>query len=777
MKNKKKCIVIFGVMIFLMSALSIAASAAYGESVPYEPDGTTSTRYLYDSDECNRTIVVDCYDEDTGELIKTVNLETKRGEDSVAVVKIYGYRITSFSSDQGLWETCKLMPCSGLQIYGNIDISYYFRTALSKSTLTVTVEMERFDDITLIEQHLLETFYGDSLSMRQYPIEYSDEVVVNIGDYVSMGGSYTGFSIKSGWEQYISGDFSYKWVDDYENISDPIQSMEWDIVDATCDEDVYYNEFNEDVDGNMTYCTNREMEVDFKFARNKYKVSFNANSGSGSLPSSQTQYYGYAVTIGTEKPTRSGYVFKGWSKSSTAMSASYSSGSNYTMGLNTTLYAVWVKQNYDFSVSMLSVTVPDELFPNTTIPVRVQADNWDKYNAYQDIPISLYYDGKLLSTKYIDFSAYGLTTVRFDLNVGAATGDHNIEIRINWSQKGSESNSENNSVQTKIKVISDSYDFVVESLSPNGKYKSGTEVVTSYLIYNDSDRDVVPDAGAIAKFTAYYYSGSQKVEMVSGKHNIVIPKGESNLAYFKWSVPKGLNGKTVYCKCSINLDGKLKEGKTSDNTATFSTVIANKDDSQTTNPDYESQAPNNYYNQVLPSTKAGSASWTVWEYSNGNFTQKKYGVSVSTASPRISPGIFCGTVIYSNGSWTMKSGYGFSMTYSPYVTTLSGCSMPQSSAYTDIQTVYATLPEKSYSNKSGEYRVLEYYNSYWRFIKNNEANREERLHYIPLWYDDGDYTISVTVTDVWTPSGVITAVRSSNTIYIDGSLYDDWYQG
>ena len=41
----------------------------------------------------------------------------------------------------------------------------------------------------------------------------------------------------------------------------------------------------------------------------------------------------------------------------------------------------------------------------------------------------------------------------------------------------------------------------------------------------------------------------------------------------------------------------------------------------------------------------------------------------------------------------------------------------------------------------------------------------------------GDYTVSVTVTHVWTPAGMIEATRSANVIIIDGTIYDDWYQG
>ena len=265
MKNRFKILLTLGLMVVLFCVLGISASAyksPYGTSVPYEPDGTSSTRYLFDSAECDRTIVVKCYDEDTGSLIKTVNLKTKKSEETLTIVKIYGYRLTSFSSDQGLWETCKLGNSHGLQIYGDIYIKYYFRTALSKDQLNVTVYMDKFNDITLIERHIKQEPYGNNLSYSYYPVTYSREIVTNTGRYVSMGGSYTGFSIRSGWQQYISGNFTYKWLDDYENISSPISSMEWDIIKGTC-EDKYYDEFDEDEDG---YWSDEAIEYDGKYA-------------------------------------------------------------------------------------------------------------------------------------------------------------------------------------------------------------------------------------------------------------------------------------------------------------------------------------------------------------------------------------------------------------------------------------------------------------------------------------------------------------------------------
>ena len=74
----------------------------------------------------------------------------------------------------------------------------------------------------------------------------------------------------------------------------------------------------------------------------KYSIKYDANSGAGAPPP-QTKTHGVALNLSSTKPTRPGYTFLGWSTSSTATSATYQPGGNFTSNGNTTLYAVWKK--------------------------------------------------------------------------------------------------------------------------------------------------------------------------------------------------------------------------------------------------------------------------------------------------------------------------------------------------------------------------------------------------------------------------------------------------
>lgn len=71
-----------------------------------------------------------------------------------------------------------------------------------------------------------------------------------------------------------------------------------------------------------------------------YTISYNANGGVNA-PAAQTKTYGQNLTLSSSAPTRNGYLFKGWSTSSTATTAQYQPGGTYSANGNATLYAVW----------------------------------------------------------------------------------------------------------------------------------------------------------------------------------------------------------------------------------------------------------------------------------------------------------------------------------------------------------------------------------------------------------------------------------------------------
>ena len=48
------------------------------------------------------------------------------------------------------------------------------------------------------------------------------------------------------------------------------------------------------------------------------------------------------------------------------------------------------------------------------------------------------------------------------------------------------------------------------------------------------------------------------------------------------------------------------------------------------------------------------------------------------------------------------------------------------------------------------------------------------MHFTPIWYPDGEYTVIIYYFDMWTPVGTVWNVASYSAD-ISGTVFDDWY--
>ena len=103
-----------------------------------------------------------------------------------------------------------------------------------------------------------------------------------------------------------------------------------------------------------SYTANAAVTLYAVWKENDYKVSYDANGGTGA-PAAQTKTHGMALTLSSTKPTRTGYTFLGWAASKTATSAQYQPGGSYTANAAVTLYAVW-KENAPTYATTLTVS-------------------------------------------------------------------------------------------------------------------------------------------------------------------------------------------------------------------------------------------------------------------------------------------------------------------------------------------------------------------------------------------------------------------------------------
>ncbi len=150
--------------------------------------------------------------------------------------------------------------------------------------------------------------------------------------------------------------------------------------------------------------TVKELRV--KWKPNSVTITFDANGGSGTVPSSQTYYYGTPATLpGQGSLTRDNYDFLGWSdnKSATeAMSGSSATAFGYADSGNTakTLYAVWKSKEIpvtlmlsnNYAVSQIRTYYSDGTLAHT-------------YNSLAlNVPYTAYAGGKVVLTHPSSYS-------------------------------------------------------------------------------------------------------------------------------------------------------------------------------------------------------------------------------------------------------------------------------------------------------------------------------------------------------------------------------------
>lgn len=83
-------------------------------------------------------------------------------------------------------------------------------------------------------------------------------------------------------------------------------------------------------------------------AKPSYKITYNANGGSGA-PSAQTKWYGTNLVLSSTKPTRTGYTFVRWNTNTSNTGTAYNPGATYSGNAALTLYAIWQANTYTVS--------------------------------------------------------------------------------------------------------------------------------------------------------------------------------------------------------------------------------------------------------------------------------------------------------------------------------------------------------------------------------------------------------------------------------------------
>jgi uncharacterized repeat protein (TIGR02543 family) len=90
------------------------------------------------------------------------------------------------------------------------------------------------------------------------------------------------------------------------------------------------------------YTVNANTTLYAKWVSPFYTVTFDANGGSGGLPSPMQVQVGGSITLpGGSGLSKSGFTFGGWNTNAAGTGTNYIVGSLYTVNANVTLYAKW----------------------------------------------------------------------------------------------------------------------------------------------------------------------------------------------------------------------------------------------------------------------------------------------------------------------------------------------------------------------------------------------------------------------------------------------------
>ena len=181
--------------------------------------------------------------------------------------------------------------------------------------------------------------------------------------------------------------------------------------------------------------------------------------------------------------------------------------------------------------------------------------------------------------------------------------------------------------------------------------------------------------------------------------------------------------------------------------------------------------PDNFIIPNAAGDETINARWWEWEYNGGTFVKKEYGVGCSitniTLSAPNSP-----TAYTEEGKLNLKSGYGFECCFSEHLFNITGFDLSSVNFATGGQYQYALFPEFNYEYGIYKSRSIEIDGEGNNSFVVAEAN--QRQHFIPIYFPDGEYKFKIVLSDCWTPAGMLKTTEVVR-IYINGNMYDDWY--
>ena len=309
------------------------------------------------------------------------------------------------------------------------------------------------------------------------------------------------------------------------------------------------------------------------------------------------------------------------------------------------------------------------------------------------------------------------------------------------------------------------------------EYRVDTDVITPVTLYASGEINPKDPARVTFSIMGSTYTVS----------NIVIPAGESQLVWCKWHTPSSPQDITLTVS---NSKGTVSK-------STLRVKVVRLDENEPPNPTATDRNDSFSASAIAARQVKTSASWGVWwaqwhpywvwiadwdwcdhgEWGhwvdNGwwedhgwyDFFKDNYSASLS-GSVRVLPD---DKVPTANGR-NMKSGYGIKIAVNTQFTTNA-----PATHVTGAQTATTYFPEFYYKDY---WRLLDRlsggYSVQFQFKTNRYSTYNRRVHFLPLWYPNSQYSVDTYIQDAWTPAGML-SISINDAVTVSGSVFDDWH--
>lgn len=375
--------------------------------------------------------------------------------------------------------------------------------------------------------------------------------------------------------------------------------------------------------------------------------------------------------------------------------------------------------------------------------------------------------GQLFHLQVVDLTQAGAEIPSVDwlkANLGVYNGSKQFSLNSNQSDTNGyfvEYIVDDNRLEQSEKTASatDQLDGSIQPPPPpkpkQEEYRTNTEVIFSCEV--TALAPIHPENPASVTFTITDPSHTT-TKLVFDK--VTLPMGESERAWVRFPIPDVEGDIRVEISCTENvyLD-------TSVITGTVRRIAPNDP------PDPKFADPNPKYKQpALPDFPSSTQhTWTTYTATKvgeeWQYQQQEHKAGLQSIM-NIQPDERVKTAVGKE----MKSGYGLNAT----LTAKHGSTNPD--AVVAPQTVVSYFPEFQYKTY---WRILERIQtgakqSIFQFAPNPYSQYQHRVHFTPLWYPDTEYVLWTMVRDMWTPVGELKQ-SCTDTLQIQGNLYDDWY--